>query len=74
MTETTIMLTTITQAQDADPIRRVLDGETFMDFHVRVWPIGGMFQVAVSTTREETTEAELTAMVLEVLAQRLVLG
>ena len=55
----------------AEPIEKALNGKTYMDFQVRLCPIGGSFDVNVETLNPDVTEQELVEMVLFVLTSDL---
>lgn len=53
--------------EDAEALRRLLEGKTYMNLEVRVAPAGGSFDVWVGTGRPGTSEEELRDMVMAVL-------
>lgn len=59
---------TKTSETKANHIALRLRGQTFMSFYVNVCPCNGSFLVNVGTLRPDTSEQELTEMVLDVLA------
>lgn len=64
----TVDLGNIGSEDQARKIRRVLQGETMMNFFVNISSEMGNWPVSVSTYREGTTESELREMVLYTLA------
>lgn len=52
----------------AQPLIDALQNQTYMKFRVEVCPVGGSFDVNVTTLRHGTSEKELTDMVLLVLS------
>jgi len=63
-----ITIFNVGRREQAQPLIDKLQGETYMNLDVGCAPVGGSFDVIVTTTRPDTTEAELTGMVLHVLA------
>jgi hypothetical protein len=61
-------------AEQAEPLRRALEGRSYMNFQVAICPAGGEFRVYVGTRRPDTTEEELRELVLYVLCGDIVLG
>lgn len=57
----------VISAERAEPIVKAIEGKTFMNFYVNVCPYQGEFHVNVGTLRTDTTEKELTEMVLHLL-------
>ncbi len=62
-----IKLTRVMRRESAAGIEATLNRKSYMDLEVLVCPDGGEFQVWVQTRRPDTTEAELTEMVLGVM-------
>ena len=54
----------IGSAERGEIIKKRLEGRTFMKFYVNVCPYQGQCHVNVGTLRPETTEKELSDMVL----------
>lgn len=52
----------------AEPLRRLFEGQTYMKFTFKLCPVGGSFDVLVGTLDPDYDEAELTGMVLMVMA------
>jgi hypothetical protein len=69
---TLIKLTRVIRPESAEAIKATLHGRTYMNLEVLVCPDGGEFQVSVQTRREDTSEAELTEMVLGVMCDSIV--
>ena len=65
---TSIKIHNVTRREHAQPLIDKLQGETYMNLEVLVCPVGGSFDVLVQTRRPNTTEAELTEMVMGCLA------
>lgn len=68
---TTIELGNIGSEEQAKRIFEKLNGRTYMNFMVGYAPACGNWPVSVSTEREDTTEEELTSMVLFYLASEI---
>lgn len=63
-----IKITNVTYRERAQPLIDALQDQTYMKLQVQLCPIGGSFDVNVTTMRPDTTEKELTEMVLMVLS------
>lgn len=63
-----IKIHNVAHREDAEPLRRVLEGKTFMKLEVGLAPVGGSLDVLVSTSRPDTSEEELREMVFAVMA------
>lgn len=64
---TTITIFNAVSEDRVEPLARALSGKTFMKLEVGFAPVGGSFDVLVTTTRPETSEEELRDMVMSVL-------
>lgn len=64
---TTIKIYNVGRREDAEPLRRALEGKTFMNLEVGLAPAGGSFDVLVTTSRPETSEEELRDLATSVL-------
>jgi hypothetical protein len=67
-TITSIKLTNVTNRGYAQPLIDALQGKSYMDLQVALCPIGGSFDVNITTMRPETSEQELTEMVLMIMS------
>lgn len=47
---------------------QLVEGKTFYNFHVEVCPIGGEFQINVTSNREKTSHRELQSALMSFLA------
>lgn len=56
---------------EAAPLIAALQGQSFMNLDVQLCPIGGSFDVHVETLDPNVEEAELTEMVLGILAHEI---
>jgi len=63
-----IRLTNVTSRAASLPFVDNLQGRTMMSFIVEVCPVGGSFDVVVTTRRPETSEEELMDALLSVLS------
>lgn len=64
---TSIKIHNMSLRRDAEPLCRLLEGKTYMNFEVGMAPAGGSFDVWVSTTRPDISEEELRDMVMGTL-------
>lgn len=64
---TVVNVMNVTDRKYAEPIRRVLEGQTYMDFRVTVCPVGGSFNVNVETDYK-ADESEIRAFIMGLLA------
>lgn len=68
--EMTITIHNVTRREDAQPLVDALQGESYMNLDVGVCPVGGSFDVTVSTSRPDTSEQDLNGMVMSLLAYK----
>lgn len=64
---TIICLTRVSKREQADGIKRILDGKTYMKFRVLVCPVGGEFVVNAETDYQAEDD-EIKDFLLSVLA------
>lgn len=64
---TSINLTNVARPEHADPLVHLLTGASYMELQVHVYPVGGSFNVDVSTLRPKTSKGELLEMVKNLL-------
>ena len=57
-----------------DRFIKLVEGQTFYNFHVEVCPIGGEFQIDVISNREKTSHRELQGALMSFLAFNLIKG
>lgn len=63
-----IKINNVAYRERAQPLIDALEGQTYMKLRVELCPVGGSFDVNVTTRRADTSEKELTEMVLMVLS------
>lgn len=63
----TITIYNVSHREDAEPIRRMLDGKTYMRLKVEVAPAEGSFDVLVESDYPEATEQDVWEMTMRVL-------
>ena len=56
---------------EVQPLKALLQGQTYMNFDVQLCPVQGSLDVRVETLNPGVSEAELTEMVLGVLAHEI---
>lgn len=57
-----MVLNNVINRKDAEPIVKMLQDKTYMDLDVAICPIGGSFDIVVSTSYEEPLESYLEEM------------
>jgi hypothetical protein len=62
-----IKIHNVIRAEEAEPLM-YLKGQSYLNLNVELCPVGGSFDVNVTTLHPKATKAELTAMVLGILA------
>jgi hypothetical protein len=67
-TTRTIKIHNVAHREDAAPLRRLLEGKTFMSLKVGVAPVRGSFDVLVSTDYPHASDESLREMVMSVMA------
>lgn len=66
-----IKIHNVLQEREAQPLKSVLQGQSYMNLDVQLCPVGGSFDVKVETLNPGVSEAELTEMVLGILAHEI---
>lgn len=69
---TTITIFNAVSEDRVEPLVRALSGKTFMKLEVGLAPVGGSFDVLVTTARPDTSEEELRDMVMSVLVSAVI--
>lgn len=64
---TVVNVMNVTDRKHAEPIRRALEGQTYMDFRVTVCPVGGSFNVNVETDYQ-APECDIRDFIMGLLA------
>jgi hypothetical protein len=54
-----MVLNNVIDKKDAEPIVKMLQGKTYMELDVTVCPVGGSFDIVVSTSYEEPLDSYL---------------
>ncbi len=66
-----IRIHNVTGEASAQPLKAVLQGQTYMNLDVQLCPVQGSVDVRVETLNPDVSEAELTEMVLGILAHEI---
>ena len=66
-----ITIYNVSHREDAEPLRKILEGKTYMKLQVGVAPVGGSFDVLVSTDYPEATAQDVWEMTMKVLVSTL---
>ena len=63
-----IKLTNLIASASAEPLRRLLEGASYMKLTFKCCPVGGSFDILVGTLDPDFNEADVTGMVLMIMA------